>query len=112
MAVVARSTNKRKVTTENLAQATLLTELGLHRGEVARFKRISENSNWISGRIHAVEKDGSVTLHDEDGAARSLRPERIEIQRPNRRGKLQWQNLAEVLAGSQQLTLFAPVRGK
>jgi hypothetical protein len=85
-----------------------LATLGLHRGEPIRFKKTGEAARWTSGRIHSAEKDGSITIHDENGAARSLRPERIEIQRRSPRGRLVWQNLAELMSSVHQMTLFAP----
>jgi|688.fasta_scaffold53466_2 hypothetical protein len=85
-----------------------LSLLGLHKGEAIRFKKSGDAARWTLGKIHSAEKDGSITIHDENGAARSLRPERIEIQRVSSRGRTIWQNLAELLATAQQLTLFAP----
>ncbi len=100
-----------KASPSELAEAELRA-IGLHRGEPIRFKKSEDAARWSTGRIHAVERDGSITVHDANGAARSLRPERIEIQRRNSRGKINWQNLNEFLGSERQLTLFAPVAGE
>jgi hypothetical protein len=80
-----------------------LDRLGLHRGEAVRFRR-HEGGRWHEGRVAAVSSDGSVTLHDADGSARSLVPERLEVRRPGRRGTLEWQPVAEL--GWEQLSLW------
>ena len=97
-----------KANPTEIAEAAL-NAIGLHRGEPIRFKKSDDAARWSSGRIHAIERDGSVTVHDSNGAARSLRPERIEIQRRNTRGRIAWQPLQEFLDSERQLTLFAPV---
>ena len=65
---------------------------------------------WIDGRLTRVEPDGSVTLHDRDGAARSLRPERVQVRRPGNRGRLTWQFVTDVATTWEQLELFAAGR--
>ena len=97
-----------KANPADIAEAELRA-VGLHRGEPIRFKKSDDAARWSNGRIHAIERDGSVTVHDANGAARSLRPERIEIQRRNARGRIAWHPLAEFLESERQLTLFAPV---
>jgi hypothetical protein len=56
--------------------------------------------------MSSVGADGSFTIHDGDGAARSLRPERIEIRRPGRHGRLTWQLLSDVAITWEQLELW------
>ena len=53
-----------------------------------------------------MSADGSITLHDPDGSARSLRPERVEVRRPGRNGRLQWRPVSEVATTWEQLELF------
>ena len=55
-----------------------------------------------------VAADGSVTLRDPDGSARSLRAERLEIRRPGSRGRLRWQVVSDVAITWEQLELFGP----
>ena len=84
-----------------------LERLGLRPGEPIRFRR-HERGRWIVGRVVGVAVDGSVTLRDPDGSARSLRPERVEIRRPGSRGRLRWSVVSEVAVTWEQLELFAP----
>ena len=50
--------------------------------------------------------DGSVTLHDPDGSARSLRPESLEVRRPGPNGRLRWALVSDVAITWEQLELF------
>ena len=84
-----------------------LARLGLRLGEPIRFRR-GGRGRWVTGRVVGVESDGSVTLRDPDGAARSLRPERLEIRRPGARGRLRWCVVTDVAVTWEQLELFEP----
>jgi len=83
-----------------------LAAVGLRLGEPVRFRR-QEVGRWIEGKVARIEADGSVTLHDPNGAARSLRPERIQVRRPGIRGRLTWQFVSDVATTWEQLELFA-----
>jgi hypothetical protein len=89
------------VTTETMAA------IGLRPGEPARFRR-NDGGRWVDGKLTRVEADGSLTLHDRDGAARTLRPERVQVRRPGGRGRLTWQFVSNVATTWEQLELFAP----
>ncbi|MEO5724952.1 MAG: hypothetical protein ABIQ39_02960 [Ilumatobacteraceae bacterium] len=82
-----------------------LVGLGLRAGEPVRFRKL-EHSRWLSGKLSSVAPDGSITVFDANGAARSLRPERIEVRRPSGRGRLSWQLLSEVAVTWEQLELW------
>ena len=82
-----------------------LEQLGVHHGEPVRFRK-HDGGRWWLGRMHAVAADGSFTIYDTDGAARSLRPERLEVRRPGRHGRLTWQVLSEVAVTWEQLELW------
>lgn len=82
-----------------------LSRLGLRLGEPIRFRR-NDKGRWIVGRVAGVAADGSVTLRDPDGSARSLRAERLEIRRPGSRGRLRWQIVSDVAITWEQLELF------
>jgi hypothetical protein len=86
-----------------------LARLGLRLGEPIRFRR-NDKGRWIVGRVSGVASDGSVTLRDPDGSARSLRAERVEIRRPGSRGRLRWQQVSEVAITWEQLELFDDTR--
>ena len=83
----------------------MLRHLGLVAGEEVRFRR-ADRGRWQSGRISCVERDGSITVHDSHGAARSLRPEKLEVKRPGKRRKLVWTPVSDVAVTWEQLTLF------
>lgn len=82
-----------------------LNAVGLRLGEPIRFRR-NETGRWIEGKVARMEPDGSITLHDPDGAARSLRPERVQVRRPASRGRLAWKTVSEVAVTWEQLDLF------
>lgn len=86
-------------------QSEILRRLGLRAGEDVRFRR-ADRGRWQEGKISWVERDGSITVHDTHGAARSLRPERLEVRRPGRRGRAVWRPVTEVAITWEQLTLF------
>ena len=86
-------------------QVELLRALGLIAGEAVRFRR-ADRGRWQTGHISRVERDGSITVHDAAGAARSLRPERIEVRRRGRGRSLVWRPVPEVAVTWEQLTLF------
>ncbi len=85
--------------------SSTLLRLGLRPGEPVRFRR-TEGGRWFSGKMAGLALDGSVTVHDANGAARSLRPERIEVRRPGARGRLTWQLLSDVAITWEQLSLW------
>ena len=82
-----------------------LAAVGLRQGEPIRFRR-HDVGRWVVGKVTRVEPDGSITLHDPEGAARSLRPDRVEVRRPGRAGRLTWQWVSEVAMTWEQLELF------
>lgn len=88
-----------------MAERTLLA-VGLRLGEPIRFRR-HDGGRWAVGRVLRIEPDGSITLHDPDGAARSLRPETVQVRRPGTRGRLVWRVVSEVALTWEQLELFS-----
>jgi hypothetical protein len=86
--------------------AHTLASIGLRLGEPVRFRR-HDSARWAVGKIARVEIDGSITLHDPNGAARSLRPERVQVRRPGDHGRLTWQFVTDVATTWEQLELFA-----
>jgi hypothetical protein len=83
-----------------------LTHLRLTSGEPVRFRKV-ESGRWLPGKMSGVAPDGSITIHDTNGAARSLRPERVEVRRPGSRGRLTWQRVSDVAVTWEQLELWA-----
>lgn len=82
-----------------------LIAVGLHLGELIRFRR-HDRGRWLIGKVARIEPDGSITLRDPDGAARSLRPERVQVRRPGSRGRLVWKTVSDVAVTWEQLDLF------
>jgi hypothetical protein len=82
-----------------------LRAVGLRPAEPIRFRR-NDAGRWLVGKVARIEPDGSITLHDADGAARSLRPEKVQVRRPGGRGRLTWQYVSEVAVTWEQLELF------
>ncbi len=88
-----------------MADTALLAQLRLISGEPVRFRKL-DRGRWLPGRMSGVAADGSITIHDGNGAARSLRPERVEVRRPGNRGRLTWQLVSDVAITWEQLALW------
>ncbi len=82
-----------------------LNAVGLRLGEPIRFRR-NDTGRWIEGKVARMETDGSITLHDPQGASRSLRPERVQVRRPGSRGHLVWKTVSDVAVTWEQLEMF------
>ncbi len=82
-----------------------LVKLGVRPGEPVRFRKL-DGGRWLPGKMTGVAADGSITIYDTDGAARNLRPERIEVRRPGARGRLTWRLLSDVAVTWEQLELW------
>jgi hypothetical protein len=82
-----------------------LSHLRLTSGEPVRFRKL-DGGRWLPGKMSGVSADGSITIHDVNGAARSLRPERVEVRRPGSRGRLTWQSISDVAITWEQLELW------
>ena len=88
-----------------IIDAATLQLLGLRAGEPVRFRK-GETGRWFAGKMSGVSIDGSITIYDANGAARSLRPERVEVRRPGGRGRLTWQTISDVAITWEQLQLW------
>jgi hypothetical protein len=83
----------------------MLARVGLRHREPVRYRR-NDSQRWHTGTMRGLSADGSLTIHDRDGAARNLRPECIEVRRPGARGQLTWQAVADIAVTWEQLGLF------
>jgi hypothetical protein len=90
---------------EAVTDAHTLALLRLTSGEPVRFRKV-EGGRWLPGKMSGVAVDGSITIHDANGSARSLRPERVEVRRPGIRGRLTWQLVSDVAITWEQLELW------
>jgi hypothetical protein len=88
-----------------MTDTALLAQLRLTSGEPVRFRKL-DGGRWLPGKMSGVAADGSITIHDANGAARSLRPERVEVRRPGSRGRLTWQLVSDVAITWEQLELW------
>ncbi len=88
-----------------MIDTAVLAQLRLTNGEPVRFRRL-DGGRWLLGKMSGVATDGSITIHDTNGATRSLRPERVEVRRPGSRGRLTWQLVSEVAITWEQLALW------
>lgn len=93
-----------RLSSEAMPERTLHA-VGLRPAEPIRFRR-NGAGRWLIGKVARIEADGSITLHDPDGAARSLRPEVVMVRRPGTRGRLVWTTVSEVAVTWEQLELF------
>jgi len=85
--------------------ATSLNALGLRPGEEVRFQAHG-GGRWRRGVVSRRERDGSVTVADDDGATRSLAVERIEVRRAGPRGGRGWELLTVRASRAEQLRLL------
>lgn len=88
-----------------MSNPRVLECLGLRHGEPVRFRR-GGTGRWVAGKVAGIAADGSITLHDVNGAARNLRPTSVEVRRPGARGRLRWQIVSEVAITWEQLELW------
>ncbi len=86
------------------AEPTLL-DLGLHPGDVVRF-RPRPSARWQEAKVERIERDGSIGVRDEKGAARALDVDRLEVPALGPRGAQRWEPLAERVERDVQLDLF------
>ena len=82
-----------------------LTELGLHVGDIVRFRR-KEGERWKEARVSGREKDGSVGVHDLKGAARAIPIAQLEVRSKGPRGGEVWEPLTERAHRTEQLGLL------
>lgn len=82
-----------------------LTQLGLHEGERARFRRRS-TERWSQVRLVGIELDGSIRVIDSKGATLSLPIDQIEVAKKGQRGAAGWEPASARGARTEQLGLL------
>ncbi len=82
-----------------------LAAFGLRAGEAVRFRRAGRG-RWHAGRLERIERDGSIGIRDDKGAARALRAELVEVAASGSRGASRWEPLVERMTRGDQLELF------
>lgn len=84
---------------------TSLQALGLAPGMAVRFRR-KDGARWRSATVERVEKDGSLGLRDDRGAARAIPLELVEVATTGPRGARTWEPALERAARTEQLKLI------
>lgn len=83
-----------------------LEVLGLRSGDRVRW-RPRDGARWAEGTVTGRERDGSIGVRDEQGRARSLPLERLEVRTTGPRGARAWEAVADRAARTEQLGLFS-----
>lgn len=78
-----------------------IQRFGLEPGETVRFRR-PDRTRWQEGVATGVERDGSLSVADRDGAHRAVPVEHVLV----RRGRRGWEPLVDRAARTVQLQLF------
>jgi hypothetical protein len=97
-------TRRPEPTPAALAESALL-EVGLRPGDRVRFRR-AEGGSWREAKVERRERDGSVGVRDERGAARALPVERLQVRTKGPRGGTTWEPVAERAARDEQLGIW------
>lgn len=82
-----------------------LVEVGLRPGDRVRFRQ-REGSSWKEATVERRERDGSIGVRDERGAARAIVLERMQVRTTGKRGGVVWESLAERSKRDEQLGLL------
>ena len=87
-----------------LAESALL-EVGLRPGDRVRFRR-TDGGTWQEATVERRERDGSIGIRDERGAARAIPLERLQVRGKGKRGGTTWESASERAARDEQLGMF------
>ena len=82
-----------------------LLEVGLRPGDRVRFRR-REGGTWQEAKVERRERDGSVGVRDERGAARAIPIDRLQVRGTGKRGGLLWEPVRERADRDEQLGLL------
>jgi hypothetical protein len=82
-----------------------LLEVGLRPGDVVRYRR-REGGTWHEAVVERRERDGSIGVRDERGAARALLVERLQVRTTGARGGTVWEPVTIRADRDEQLGLF------
>jgi hypothetical protein len=87
-----------------LAESALL-EVGLRPGDRVRFRQ-REGGSWKEAKVERRERDGSIGVRDERGAARAIPLERLQVRTTGKRGGVVWEPVSERAQRDEQLGLL------
>jgi len=84
-----------------------IERLGLRAGEPVRFRR-ADRARWQDGIAVGLERDGSLSIRDANGASRAVPLDAVLVRVAGRRGGRHWEPLLDRAARTEQLDLFGP----
>ena len=84
---------------------TALLEVGLRPGDRVRFRR-TEGGSWREAKVERRERDGSIGVRDERGAARSIALDRLEVRATGPRGGAIWEPVSDRVGRNEQLGIW------
>lgn len=87
-----------------LADSALL-EVGLRPGDRVRFRR-TDGGSWKEAKVERRERDGSIGVRDERGAARAIPLDRLQVRTTGPRGGATWEPVAERATRDEQLGIW------
>lgn len=82
-----------------------LVAVGLRPGDVVRFRR-RPGGSWQRARVERRERDGSIGVRDERGAARAIALDRLQILTTGKRGGIVWEPVVEAADRDEQLSIW------
>jgi hypothetical protein len=97
-------TRRGEPTPAALADSALL-EVGLRPGDTVRYRRRG-GGTWQEATVERRERDGSIGVRDERGAARAIPVDRLEVRGTGRRGGVRWEPLAARAERDEQLGIW------
>jgi hypothetical protein len=83
-----------------------LDELGLCKGEKVRYRRRRTQGRWDEAVVVGMERDGSLGVRDQKGAARAIPLELVEVRAEGPRGARLWEPLLDRAHRAEQRSLF------
>lgn len=87
-----------------LAESALVA-VGLRPGDRVRFRQ-REGGSWHEVRVERRERDGSVGVRDERGAARAITIDRLQVRTTGKRGGVVWEPVTDRASRDEQLGLL------
>ncbi len=82
-----------------------LVEIGLRPGDRVRFRQ-RDGSAWKEAKVERRERDGSIGVRDERGAARAIPIERLQVRTTGKRGGTVWEPVVDRAGRDEQLGLL------
>jgi hypothetical protein len=96
---------KRKEPTPAALAESALVEVGLRPGDRVRFRQ-REGGSWKEATVERRERDGSVGVRDERGAARAITLDRLQVRTTGKRGGSVWVPATDKAGQDEQLGLL------